>query len=87
MALFPSISCTIAVFSLYGEYAVLSFLSNGVFPPCDHYLAGGRALRDLTSSGSLKKNSFFKKREFILFLTKILFKVGSETELLFPLQG
>ena len=35
MSLFPSIVCTFAVFSLYGEYAVRSFLPNGVFLPCD----------------------------------------------------
>ena len=38
MPLFPSTFCTIAVFSLYGEYAVRSFLPNGVFLPCDHGL-------------------------------------------------
>ena len=38
MSLFPSIFCTIAVFSLYGEYVVRSFLPNGVFLPCDHGL-------------------------------------------------
>ena len=39
MPLFPSIFCTIiAVFSLYGEYAVRSFLPNGVFLLCDHGL-------------------------------------------------
>ena len=40
MSLFPSIFCTIvvAVFSLYGEYAVRSFLPNGLFLPCDHGL-------------------------------------------------
>ena len=30
--------CTIAVFSLYGEYVVRFFLPNGVFLPCDHGL-------------------------------------------------
>ena len=30
--------CTIAVFSLCGEYVVRSFLPNGVFLPCDHGL-------------------------------------------------
>ena len=38
MSLFPSIFCTIAAFSLYGEYAVCSFLPNGVFLLCDHGL-------------------------------------------------
>ena len=38
MSLFPSIFCTIAVFSLYGEYVVRSFLPDGVFLPCDHGL-------------------------------------------------
>ena len=38
MSFFSSISCTIAVFSLYGEYAVRSFLPNGVFLSCDHGL-------------------------------------------------
>ena len=48
MSLFSSIFCTIiAAFSLYGEYAVRSFLSNGVFHtyieldtymPCDQGL-------------------------------------------------
>ena len=38
MSLFPSISCTIVAFSLYGVYAVRSFLPNGVFLPCDHVL-------------------------------------------------
>ena len=38
------------------------------------HLARGRMLRDLTSSGSLKKSSFFKKK-FVLFLTKILLNV------------
>ena len=31
--------CTIAVFSLNGEYVVRSFLPNGVFLPCEHGLA------------------------------------------------
>ena len=30
--------CTIAVFSLYGEYVVRFFVPDGVFPPCDHGL-------------------------------------------------
>ena len=38
MPLFPSIFCTIAVFSLYGEYVVRSSLPGGVFLPCDHGL-------------------------------------------------
>ena len=38
MSLFPSIFCTVAVFSLYGEYDVRSFLPDGVFLPCDHGL-------------------------------------------------
>ena len=38
MSLFPSIFCTIAVLSLYGEYVVRSFLPNGVFQSCDHGL-------------------------------------------------
>ena len=38
------------------------------------HLARGRMLRDSTSSGSLKKSSFFKKK-FALFLTKILLNV------------
>ena len=38
MSLFPSIFCTISVFSLYGEYVVRSLLPNGVFLPCDHGL-------------------------------------------------
>ena len=38
MSLFPSIVCAIAVFSLHEEYAVRSFLPNGVFLPCDHGL-------------------------------------------------
>ena len=38
MSLFPSIFCTIAIFSLYGEYVVRSFLPDGVFLPCDHGL-------------------------------------------------
>ena len=38
MSLFPSIFCTIAVFSLYGEYVVRFSLPNGVFLPCDHGL-------------------------------------------------
>ena len=29
---------TIAIFSLYGEYIVRSFLLDGVFLPCDHGL-------------------------------------------------
>ena len=37
-SLFPSIFCTTAVFSLYGEYAVRSLLPDGVFLPCDHGL-------------------------------------------------
>ena len=41
MPLFPSIFWTTAVFSLYGEYVVRSFLpNNGVFLPCDHGRAG-----------------------------------------------
>ena len=36
--LFPRIFCTISAFSLYGEYVVRSFLSNGDFLPCDHGL-------------------------------------------------
>ena len=35
MSLFPSIFCTIAAFSLYGEYVVRSFLPNCVFLRCD----------------------------------------------------
>ena len=38
MSLFPSIFCTIAVFSLTGEYIARSFLPDGVFLPCDHGL-------------------------------------------------
>ena len=38
MSLFPSIFCTITVFSLYGEYGVRFFLPDGVFIPCDHGL-------------------------------------------------
>ena len=39
MAFFPSIFCTIAVFSLFREYLVCSFLSNNdVFLSCDHGL-------------------------------------------------
>ena len=39
VSFFPSIFCAIAVFSLYGEYVVSSFLPDGVFlPPCDHEL-------------------------------------------------
>ena len=38
MSLFPNIFSTFAVFSSYGEYAVRSFLPNGVFLPCDHGL-------------------------------------------------
>ena len=38
MSLFPSIFCTIAVFSLYGEYAVRSSLPNDVFLHYDHGL-------------------------------------------------
>ena len=38
ISLFPSIFCTFAVFSLYGEYVVRSFLPNGVFIPCDNGL-------------------------------------------------
>ena len=38
MSLFPSIFSTFAVFSLYGEYAVRSFLPSGVFLPYDHRL-------------------------------------------------
>ena len=35
---FIFIFCTIAAFSLYGEYVVRSFLPNGVSLPCDHGL-------------------------------------------------
>ena len=38
MSFFPKTFCAIAVFSLYGEYVVRSFLPNGVFLPCDHRL-------------------------------------------------
>ena len=40
MPLFPEyLFGTIAVFSLYGEYVMRSFLPNSVFlPPCDHGL-------------------------------------------------
>ena len=38
VSLFPSIFCTIAVFSLNGEYVVRSFLLDGVYLPCDHGL-------------------------------------------------
>ena len=37
-------------------------------------LTEGRALREFTPSGSLKKSSFFKKK-IVLYLTKILFYV------------
>ena len=36
MSLFPTILCTIAVFSLYEEHVVRSFLPDGVLLPCDH---------------------------------------------------
>ena len=35
---FSEYFCTIAVFSLYGENVVRSFLPDGVFLPCDHGL-------------------------------------------------
>ena len=38
MSPFPSIFCTFAAFSSYGEYVVSSFLPDGVFLPCDHGL-------------------------------------------------
>ena len=39
ISLFPSIFCTIAVFSLYGEYVLRFPLPDGVFIPCcDHEL-------------------------------------------------
>ena len=38
MSLFPSIFCTIAVFSLYEKSVVRSFLPDGVFLPCGHGL-------------------------------------------------
>ena len=38
MSLFPSIFCTINVFSLYEEYVLRFFLPDGVFLPCDHGL-------------------------------------------------
>ena len=38
VSLFPSLFCTISVFSLNGEYVVRSFLPNGVFLPCGHGL-------------------------------------------------
>ena len=38
MSFFPSIFCTIAAFSLNGEYIVRSFHPHGVFLPCDHGL-------------------------------------------------
>ena len=38
LSLFPSIFCTMFAFSLNGEYVVRSFLSDGVFLPCDHGL-------------------------------------------------
>ena len=38
MSLFPSIFCTIAVFSLYGEYVVRSFLPGVFFLTCGHGL-------------------------------------------------
>ena len=44
MSLFPSIFCTITVFSLYGEYVVYFFLPDGVFLPCDHGLDFGHQL-------------------------------------------
>ena len=34
MSIFPSIVCTIAVLSLYGEYLVRFCLPDGVFLPC-----------------------------------------------------
>ena len=37
-SLFPSIFCTIAVFSLHGEYVVRAFLPDGVFLPCEYGL-------------------------------------------------
>ena len=38
MSLFTSFFCTIAIFSLYGEYVVSFFLPGGIFLPCDHGL-------------------------------------------------
>ena len=37
-AIVETLLCTIAAFSLYGEYVVRSFLPNCVFLPCDHGL-------------------------------------------------
>ena len=51
MSLFPSIFCTIAVFSLYGEYVVRSLLPEVFFLPCDHVI-------DISSC----KNSDIKNR-------------------------
>ena len=44
-------------------------------------LAKGRTLRQFTPSGSLKKSSFFKKN-FVLYLTIILFLTYQSLELL-----
>ena len=37
-SLFPKTICTIAIFSLYGEYVVYFFLPDNVFLPFDHGL-------------------------------------------------
>ena len=36
---FSEYFCTVAIFSLYGEYVVRSFLPDDVFLPCDHGLS------------------------------------------------
>ena len=66
MSLFPSILCTISVFSLYGEYVVRSFLPNGVFLPCDHGLEFKSVYYVRIQSINQSINRLFEKVQKIL---------------------
>ena len=64
MSFFYSIFRAIAVFSLYGEYVVRSFLPDGVFLPCNHGLFFYISLYE-NSTNQLKQIILCQGRIFI----------------------
>ena len=59
MSLFPFLFfCTIAVFSLYGEYVVRFFLPDGVFLLCDHGQDFFTSAYVIIQSNSIKKHYY-----------------------------
>ena len=91
VSLFPSIFCTITVFSWYGKYVVRFFLPDGVFLPCKHgldfdkrfylvntewILTKGRK----TPSGRKKRTTYFPYQEKTVMVQKILGKSDTSKE-------